>query len=213
MNKIMKLNTLTLMSFFVLCTTFWGSKATLYAAGEKEVTEEKEESSLDMDKDKTEPNATAVAKADVLAKSFGVSESYVLSLKTDKKLGWGEISHLLAIAKASGQTPDTILALRTGGMGWGEIAKKYDLKLGAINKEIRTTFKEISKIDREKRALVKERTEHSSQRGEERIEKQRLDRDISRPSMEKIDRPSHEKIVNDVSRNNEKGRDVNRSGR
>src|SRR5690349_12145769 len=61
------------------------------------------------------------SKAQNIAAQYKVDPQMVMSLRTDKKLGWGEINHLLAISQKTGQTTDAILALRESGMGWGQI--------------------------------------------------------------------------------------------
>jgi hypothetical protein len=58
--------------------------------------------------------------------------------------GWGEIAVFGGISAKSGQSFDTILADRKSGMGWGEIAAKYNLKLGEIIKDTRA---DISKAE------------------------------------------------------------------
>jgi len=69
-----------------------------------------------------------------LALRYKVPEQDIVNLRT-QNLGYGEISHALAIAGKTGEKLDVIIALKTGGMGWGEITKKYDLNLGKITKE------------------------------------------------------------------------------
>ncbi len=51
-------------------------------------------------------------------------------------LGNGEIVIAGALAKASNQPVNQITSLRQQGMGWGEIAQKYNLKLGTVMKSV-----------------------------------------------------------------------------
>ncbi len=51
-------------------------------------------------------------------------------------LGNGEIVIAGALAKASNQPVNQIMSLRNQGMGWGEIAQKYNLKLGTVMKSV-----------------------------------------------------------------------------
>ncbi|MGB9735116.1 MAG: hypothetical protein ACP5JP_02465 [bacterium] len=59
--------------------------------------------------------------------------------------GDGEIVIAGALAKASNQSLNEIMALRKQGMGWGEIAQKYNLKLGAIMKSIHANINAFEK--------------------------------------------------------------------
>jgi hypothetical protein len=45
-------------------------------------------------------------------------------------LGFGEIARAYQLAKASGQAVDAILAQRAAGQGWGELYRAYDLNPG-----------------------------------------------------------------------------------
>ena len=87
------------------------------------------------------------SRAQVYAEHFKVSLSLITELR-EKKMGWGEISHLLTIAQKSHQTVETILILRLKGMGWGDIARQYNLKLGQFNREIHAVKHEFKKVDR-----------------------------------------------------------------
>jgi len=61
--------------------------------------------------------------------------------------GWGEILHVGALVNA-GQSYDAILADRASGMGWGQIAKKYDLKLGELRRNVHAGIDEAKKTAR-----------------------------------------------------------------
>ena len=50
--------------------------------------------------------------------------------------GNGEIVIAGALAKASKQPVSEIMSLKKQGMGWGEIAQKYNLKLGNVMKSV-----------------------------------------------------------------------------
>lgn len=69
-----------------------------------------------------------------------------------RKLGYGEISILLALAaKQDGTSPKSvneILAMRqTGKMGWGNIAKALGYKsLGAVNQSVKATEAGVEKV-------------------------------------------------------------------
>ena len=75
-----------------------------------------------------------------LALQYNVLEQDIVNLRA-QGLGYGEISHALVIANKTGETLGTIVALRTDGMGWGTIAKKYNLNLGQITKEAKKSEK------------------------------------------------------------------------
>lgn len=96
-------------------------------------------------------------KARILAEKYQVRQEEVLRLRTRDKLGWGEISHLCAIAQKSGQTPDDLLKLRQSGMGWGEIAHKYNLNLGEITRDVHADRHAFREHERKERG---ERMEH-----------------------------------------------------
>lgn len=109
------------------------------------------------EKNSDEESAEEESKVLALSKQFNVPASVVAGLRA-KKMGWGEISHLLVIAQKSGQSVETILKLRESGMGWGEIAHKYHLNLGEINSEVRAA----------KRAIAVERNEKTGRGTAER---------------------------------------------
>lgn len=77
-------------------------------------------------------------QADRLKADYGVDDARVQGLR-DRKLGYGEISHVLGIAeKMPGGITDanvkTIMDLRTGPptMGWGKIAQRQGTSLGKL---------------------------------------------------------------------------------
>lgn len=102
----------------------------------------------DENPDTEAPDPTKDAeRATKLATQFGLTEQQVLDMRQTSKMGWGEIRNLLLIAQAvslnsaTTTTPLTmdqaltqILTQRSGGMGIGQIAHSYNLKLGDLNK-------------------------------------------------------------------------------
>jgi hypothetical protein len=70
-------------------------------------------------------------KAAELSARYKVTEKEVTDLR-DKKMGWGEIDHALAISQKSGKPLSEIMAMRDSGMGWGKIAQKEGVKLGEL---------------------------------------------------------------------------------
>jgi hypothetical protein len=92
-----------------------------------------------------------------LEKEFGVTAIEIQALR-DKKLGFGEIAIVFSLAQKTGGITDAniskIMSLREGPpvMGWGEIAKKLDVKLGPTVSEVKKIQKET---DREIKGLAK----------------------------------------------------------
>lgn len=87
-------------------------------------------------------------------------------------LGYGEIYLSLALAqelaRESGMQPgdalNEVLARRTEGMGWGQIAKSFDLKLGHVvsrarsgNERLAAAFPRQTRADRPERPVKPER--------------------------------------------------------
>ena len=79
----------------------------------------------------TEDNATdgAVHAIDRLA-AAGIKTTPDVFQKTAATVGVGGAVRVLAFANASGKTPDQILAMFQGGMGWGQISKNLHLSIG-----------------------------------------------------------------------------------
>src|SRR3989339_664738 len=133
----------------------------------------KENEASEMDKNLDSPGAKkAIA---YLAKKFNVTEQVIIDLR-NKDFGYGEIMHALVISSKSGQPLDTIVALRESGMGWGEIAKKYDLKLGTITSEVKKDKKfikkDVTKQEMKEKPEKHEKMEHHKMMGKpERQEK------------------------------------------
>lgn len=80
-----------------------------------------------------------------LAAKYGVPEQTILDLRQKNNLGWGEIDHALQIAQQVVKTSSTQITLddalkqvmdqRGQGLGWGQIADKYGVKLGHLKHE------------------------------------------------------------------------------
>jgi hypothetical protein len=90
-------------------------------------------------------------KFDAASEPRGLTAQDVQNLR-QQKLGYGEISILLALAaKQDGTSPKSvneILAMRqTDKMGWGNIAKTLGYKsLGSVNKSVQTTEAGVEKV-------------------------------------------------------------------
>ncbi len=114
-----------------------------------------------------------------LEKEFNVTDTQITSLR-DQKLGYGEISTVFALAQKMGGITDAniskIMTLRQGPpvMGWGEIAKKLDLKLGSV-------VSSVHKVESSSERMIaqEEKTDHG---GMDRTD--RMDR------MDRTDRPT-----------------------
>jgi hypothetical protein len=105
-----------------------------------------------------------------------------------KGLGYGEISILLAFANRTGQSPRTILQLRQSGMGWGQIAQKYDVKLGPVIRSVKATERGVDQVTRAERAERVEKAEHLEKADKpEKFEKPERVQRVERP--ERPERP------------------------
>lgn len=82
-----------------------------------------------------------------LSATYGVTEQQVLTMRQTDHMGWGEIKNLLLISQrvaadsAKTTTPLTkdqaltqVLKQRQSGMGIGQIANSYNVKLGDLQK-------------------------------------------------------------------------------
>lgn len=117
-------------------TTAWADTA----KDEKTLAKE----SAEIDKTAGQPQGGAVV-VQKLETEFGVTESQITALR-DKKMGYGEIAIIFSLAKqlggAGGITQaniDAIVAKRLGPpvMGWGQVAKSYNLKLGPVVSDVK----------------------------------------------------------------------------
>ena len=96
---------------------------------------------------------------------------------TTGKMGYGNVDNALALAEASLQqkkisnpTPaqleasvTEVLKLRSDGMGWGQIAKRYDTTMGAVKRPER-----VSKVERPEKPQRPERPEKPERPGKGR---------------------------------------------
>ena len=163
----------------------------------------------------TETNVQQQEKASVVAKKFNVSQEAVLDMRVQQKLGWGEIAHVLAISEKSGTSIDTILALRKENMGWGEIAKKYNLTPREISQDIRNKLGHTKEFAERKGERMEERGEKLKQRGERVEEKgERMESRGERATGRSLERTGQkmenagqrmERIGEKVERHGEKG--------
>ncbi len=118
-----------------------GAVVSLDDEQEPEATETPESENEDVDDENLGVGEEEIVAA--LADHFGVSEDDIRTLRTDEKLGFGEILQLFRIAEAAIQpggaitsttsiteAMDIILAERSEGKGWGVIAKEYSVSPG-----------------------------------------------------------------------------------
>lgn len=96
---------------------------------------------------------------------------------TTGKMGYGNVDNALALAEASLQqknisnpTPaqleasvTEVLKMRADGMGWGQIAKRYDTMMGAVKRPER-----VSKVERPEKPQRPERPEKPERPGKGR---------------------------------------------
>jgi hypothetical protein len=106
--------------------------------------------------------------AEKLKKEFNVTDAQITALR-DQKMGYGEMAIVFSLAKQLGgaggitqQNIDAIMVKRSGPpvMGWGQIAKSYNLKLGAIVSQVKkvetSSSKEIKHQERTEHKIMKE---------------------------------------------------------
>lgn len=112
-------------------------------------------------------------RAKELATTYGVTEQQVLTMRQTDHMGWGEIKNLLLISQrvaadsASSKTPLTkeealaqVLKQRQSGMGIGQIAKKYNVKLGDLQSGNKAAKAEgVDKTDRPEKVAKPEKPE------------------------------------------------------
>ncbi len=72
-----------------------------------------------------------IMNVDKLAETYRISVDSVYVLRESYSLGYGEISHALAMAEKSGKSAEDILRMKTEEKkGWGLIAEEQGLKPG-----------------------------------------------------------------------------------
>jgi len=67
-----------------------------------------------------------------ISNETGVPVDTLQTQKSTTRLGNGDLEHANLLAKASGQSFDTIVGKFKAGEGWGEIAHDYGLNLGKL---------------------------------------------------------------------------------
>ena len=74
-----------------------------------------------------------------LSQQLSVSEDALKAQHDTWGLGYGEIAMAYGFARASrtGKTPSDVVAMRSGGAGWLEIAKELGVKIDAVAKRMR----------------------------------------------------------------------------
>jgi len=137
---------------YIIMSAFVLSLAVMSTAWAAETREEKtlEKESAEISKTAGKAQGATVVTTR-LEKEFNVTEAQIQALR-DKKLGYGEISIVFSLAqKLPGGITDTniseVMTLRQGPptMGWGEVAKKLDLKLGPTISQVKNVNKETGK--------------------------------------------------------------------
>ena len=92
----------------------------------------------DLDKVSTELNERADSAEgrqkvlEAISKETGVPVATLEDQKAKTGFGYGELLIGNSLATASGKTFDELAALKTGGKGWGEIAKSLGVKVGDV---------------------------------------------------------------------------------
>ena len=76
------------------------------------------------------PSAATVADMVGRLKAAGISTTDAAFAALAAKVGVGGAVRTLAFAKASGKTPDQIVAMFQGGKGWGQIKHELALSIG-----------------------------------------------------------------------------------
>src|SRR5881296_1622194 len=121
---------------------------------------------------------------DAIAKDFKVDPSVVTDLR-NRKMDYGEITIALALSQelmkqnktlSQSQALDTILAKRTAGEGWGQIAHDLHLKLGHVRNELKKAEKQVARVERAEKAEKPEKMEKA-----EKMEKPEKPAKVERP--------------------------------
>ncbi len=173
MRKVWKVISLVLAVGLVF--TLAGTATALADTSKDEKKLDKEAAEIDETAGQPQGGAVVVRR---LEKEFNVTEAQITALR-DQKLGYGEIAIVFSLAKqlggTSGITQENIDAVMTKRldppvMGWGEIAKSYNLKLGAVVSQVKkvetASTKEIKQEERTEHKMMKEdRHQGSEKRG------------------------------------------------
>jgi hypothetical protein len=147
--------------------------------------------SFELDKDGVQPEGAKIV-TERLQKEFKVDEARVQGLR-DQKLGYGEISIVLALAKdMQGGITDAnvqkIMVIRQGPpvTGWGNVASQLGVKLGPVTKNV----KKISSQARKHEAKNAEKKEKNEKK--EKLEKHERNEKMEKiEKMEKPERPDN----------------------
>ena len=120
---------------------------------------------------KTATVAPKEVKASKVAKDFSIPEDSVKTLRTQYKVGNGEVSKALALSQKSGLTVDEILKMKTEQkMGWGQIAQKLNLEPG---KDYKAENKQDSNLEKKESGQAKkqEKMEQKAEKKADQAEK------------------------------------------
>jgi hypothetical protein len=170
----MKRSLYTIISMLMLSLSFIMLSAAWAAETREEKSLGKEATEISKTADNEKGEKVVVQK---LETEFKVTDAQIQSLR-DKKLGFGEIAIVFSLAqKLPGGITDAnigeIVTLREGlpAMGWGEVAKKLDLKLGPVISQVKSLDKaaagELKREEKgEKESMEKNEGRHEGMRGE-----------------------------------------------
>src|SRR3989337_3989254 len=157
-----------LMVLLGLLFVAFGATAARAGLSNEEKKLQSEASALNKEASQPQGEKVVVQK---LKQEFNVTDAQITSLR-DQKMGYGEMAIVFSLSKQLGgtngitqQNIDAIMAKRSGPpvMGWGQIAKSYNLKLGAI-------VSQVKKVETASREKIKhqERVEHKPMKQERR---------------------------------------------
>jgi len=107
-----------------------------------------------IDKAATSPRGAEKVVASLCDK-FNVPQSTIRDLRA-QKLGFGEISILLALSQATGKSTAELLQRFKAGQGWGKIAKDEAVNLGQVVSAVQKAnpaFSEARSRDRDRREV------------------------------------------------------------
>ncbi|HLE41287.1 MAG TPA: hypothetical protein VI956_07265 [Nitrospirota bacterium] len=157
-----------LMVLLGLLFVAFGATAARAGLSNEEKKLQSEASALNKEASQPQGEKVVVQK---LKQEFNVTDAQITSLR-DQKMGYGEMAIVFSLSKQLGgtngitqQNIDAIMAKRLGPpvMGWGQIAKSYNLKLGAAVSQIKKV-----KTAAGKEIKHQERTEHKTMREDRR---------------------------------------------
>ena len=146
--------------------------------------------SMELDKDAVQPEG-AKNVTEKLKSEFKVDDARVQGLR-DQKLGYGEISIALSLAKElpggiNDANVQKIMAMRQGPpvMGWGNIAKNLNLKLGPVVSRVKKMSAEARKQEKKNAKMERKNAE----KGEKKEKMEKHERTEKMERMEKSERP------------------------